>query len=221
MSFVFVSAGVAAALFALIAVTRENPIYAALFTLLTLAGVAVEFALLSAPFLAAMQILLYAGAIMVLFVFVIMLLSLKKEEHGEEPPLAGKVFAGAAALGVLLFLFVAINAFPGHSDWSAPDQEAKLAAFSSTKVAFGSVDHFGQFLYGSSLVPFELASVLITAAVAGVVLLARRRAPGSPELEIQPRARRPREHEGPEPPEPQALAAADISLAAGAHEVHR
>src|SRR5438552_2839258 len=173
MNTVFLIAGALSVLFAATAVTRESPIYAALFTLLTLAGVAVEFALLAAPFLASMQILLYAGAIMVLFVFVIMLLSLKKEEHGDEPPVMSKVFAGLVAGGVFMFLYVAIRAFPGHSDWTSPEQGDMLASFAQTGVQFGSAEHFGRFLYGNSVVPFELVSVLVTAAVAAVVLLAR------------------------------------------------
>jgi NADH-quinone oxidoreductase subunit J len=182
MNTVIVAAGMLAVLFAATAVTRENPIYAALYTLLTLAGVAVEFAVCASPFLASMQILLYAGAIMVLFVFVIMLLSLKKEEHGHEPPLASKAVAGGIAFGIFMFLFAAIGTYAGRGDWSSPEQEANLASFAQTGVQFGSADHFGRFLYGSSVVPFELVSVLVTAAVAGVVLLARKHAPTSESI---------------------------------------
>ena len=185
MGAVFIVVGLAAVLSAAVAVSNENPIYAALFTLVTLGGVAVEFALLSSPFLASMQILLYAGAIMVLFVFVIMLLSLKKEEHGQEPPLMGKFFAGLVAAGVFGFLYIGISQFQGHSDWSAPEQAATLGNFGQAGLQFGSAEHFGHFLYGSSVVPFELASVLITAAVAGVVLLARKHAPTSAQITLE------------------------------------
>ncbi|MBI3723495.1 NADH-quinone oxidoreductase subunit J, partial [bacterium] len=176
MSAIFWLAGIAAVLASAIAVTRENPIYTAIFTMVALAGVAVEFALLHSPFLAAMQILLYAGAIMVLFVFVIMLLSLKKEEHGEEPPVSTKAFAGVVSMA--LFFFLAFGAYSFNPHEAAPFEETDaLLAPVAGGMEFGSTEHFGSFLYGMGLVPFELVSVLITAAIAAVVLLARKRLP--------------------------------------------
>lgn len=227
MGAVFIVVGLVAALCAMAAVSSENPIHAALFTLLTLMGVAVEFALLASPFLASMQILLYAGAIMVLFVFVIMLLSLKKEEHGQEPPLMGKVFAAMVAGGVFMFLYIGISAFPGHSNWDAPETEAALQNFGQANLGFGSTEHFGRFLYGASAVPFELASVLITAAVAGVVLLARKHAPTGEQIALEEReaARRAGARgSGAHSPEVQAPAAVDIHTPVGAgaaQEGHR
>lgn len=175
MNFIFWLAGLGAIAAATRAVTHENPIYSALWTLLALSAVAVEFVLLHSGFLAAMQVLLYAGAIMVLFVFVIMLLSLKKEEHGEEPPFATKAFAFAVALAVFAVLTSAARTFPVR-DAAFPASDERMASVAGD-VDFGSVEHFGRFLYGPSVVPFELISVLLTAAIAGVVILARRRTP--------------------------------------------
>src|SRR5438270_5018145 len=128
MNFLFWLAGIAAVMAAARAVTHENPIYAALYTMLALGGVAVEFGLLHSSFLAAMQILLYAGAIMVLFVFVIMLLSLRKEEHGAEPPQLTKLFAALAALAIYAVLVSAPRGFTPRSPLPFPETDAQAAA---------------------------------------------------------------------------------------------
>jgi NADH-quinone oxidoreductase subunit J len=176
MSAIFLIAGFVAIAAAAVAVTRENPIYTALFTLVALGAVAVEFVLLHSPFLGAMQILLYAGAIMVLFVFVIMLLSLKKEEHGEEPPVAAQVFAAAVAAALFLVLRQAARSYVPHGGPLVETDDAlRMLQGSGQRVEFGSTEHFGTFLYGASLVPFELVSVLLTAALAGVLVLGKRR----------------------------------------------
>ena len=177
MNAIFWFSGIVAVLASALAVTRENPIYTAIYAMVALAGVAVEFALLHSPFLAAMQILLYAGAIMVLFVFVIMLLSLKKEEHGEEPPPATKAFAGLVSVALFFFLAYGAYSFPAVHEHVPFEQTDPLLAPPPGGIEFGSTEHFGRFLYGMSLVPFELVSVLITAAIAGVILLARKRLP--------------------------------------------
>jgi NADH-quinone oxidoreductase subunit J len=197
MNLVFWAAGLAAVICAAIAVNHRNPIYAALFTLLSLGGVAVEFTLLHAPFLAAMQILLYAGAIMVLFVFVIMLLNLRPHEHGDEPGMPTKIFAGLVAFAVYFILVKAISAYPAH-DGAFAASDASLARRSPE---FGSAAHFGNFLYGNSVVPFELVSVLLTAALAAVLILARKRSPAHDA----PAARAAAPHGG---HEPQAIEAA-------------
>lgn len=104
MTTAFLLFGVLAVAFAILSVTRRNPIYAAFFLLLTMGCLAVEFLILHSPFLAAMQIILYAGAIVVVFVFVIMLLSLKDEELGPEPPQANRIGAAAASLAIFALL---------------------------------------------------------------------------------------------------------------------
>jgi NADH-quinone oxidoreductase subunit J len=181
MNLVFWLAGAAAIISAAIAVNCRSPMYATLYALVALGGVAVEFALMHSPFLAAMQILLYAGAIMVLFVFVIMLLSLKPDEHGDEPGAPTKVFALFVSAALFVIVARAIGTFPARdAAFAASDTQLSTAT-----PEFGSVAHFGHFLYGTSLVPFELASVLLTAAVAAVLVLARKR---SPVLETPPPA---------------------------------
>lgn len=148
---------------ALLTVTRKNPIHAALWMLIALGGVAMLMLGLHATFLAAMQVLLYGGAIMVLFTFVIMLLTLREDEMGPEPGNAAKVFAGVGA-----FAFVAIvwGALAGRQQASFPAP--------ALGDAFGSPEHFARFLYTDYVVAFELVTVLVMAAVAGVIVLARR-----------------------------------------------
>jgi NADH-quinone oxidoreductase subunit J len=170
-------AGILAVIAAGCAVLQRNPIYAALFTLVALGGVATEFALMHAPFLAAMQILLYAGAIMVLFVFVIMLLSLKPEEHGDEPGLGTRVYAALVAIVIYVALSRAFQSWGGHVPFAETDGRLAQVPTASGSVEFGSVEHFGHFLYAGSVVPFELVSVLLTAALAAVLVLARKKPP--------------------------------------------
>lgn len=109
---------------AILSVTRRNPVYAAFFLLLTLGALSVEFLLLHAPFIAAMQIILYAGAIVVLFVFVIMLLSLKEEELGPEPPPLSRI--GAAAVALVTF---GLLSFPAMVDQGLTVKTSKQGQF--------------------------------------------------------------------------------------------
>ncbi|MDF1664518.1 MAG: NADH-quinone oxidoreductase subunit J [Planctomycetota bacterium] len=122
--FLFWLFGAIAVICAILCVTRRNPVYGAFFLLLTLGSVAVEFLLMHSPFIAAMQIILYAGAIVVLFVFVIMLLSLKAEELGEEPPMTTK--AGAAVLASCIFVLLSLPVFSGQSFAGKTTEDGKF-----------------------------------------------------------------------------------------------
>ena len=147
-----------------VTVTRRNPIHAVLSMLVALAGIAALMLGLRSPFLAAMQILLYGGAIMVLFLFVIMLLSLREDEMGPEPPTRARVLAATAAFTVLAVPLFAI------AQRGAPESFGPVALGD----AFGSAQHFAHFLYTDYVVAFELITVLVMAAAAGVIVLARR-----------------------------------------------
>ena len=148
----------------LLTVTRRNPVHSALCMLCALCGLAAMFLGMRAPFLAFMQLLLYAGAIMVLFLFVIMLLTLREDELGPEPPAESRAVAAAASLGILGVL------------WYAIARRARVDTFMTPHLGedFGSTEHFAQFLYTDYAVAFELVTVLVMAAIAGVVILARR-----------------------------------------------
>ncbi|MBL4845146.1 MAG: NADH-quinone oxidoreductase subunit J [Planctomycetes bacterium] len=172
---------------ALMTVTQRNPIHAALSMLIALGGVGALMIGLKAHFLAAMQVLLYGGAIMVLFVFVIMLLTLREDELGPEPPSATRLLAAVGALALTFILFSALSR-RSDTEFREPDNDAKIAAAEAkgdvrrrTKVYYGSTEHFARVLYTDYAVPFELITVLVMAAVAGVIVLARR--PDSMTLE--------------------------------------
>lgn len=179
---VFMSLGIGTVACALLAVTRRNPIYSALFMMLCMLAVAGLFVMLASPFLAVMQVLLYAGAIMVLFTFVIMLLNLQPDELGDEPPPAQQATAAVFAIMVFGLLvspvldpsFAADQSTFASGGTLMVNYPAGAGASEPAQVEFGSVEYFGRALFGRFVLPFELVSVLVTAAVVGVMVLAKR-----------------------------------------------
>lgn len=152
-----------AVLAALLTVTRRNPLSAALSLVVCLTAVAGLFALLGAHFLFAIQLLVYAGAIMVLVLYVIMLLNLKEKEI-RPLGLSRPRTALAAAASVLILAALA-------RVWSA----GSAAAAAERAGDFGSVQGMARVLYTQYPFPFEVASVLLLAAVVGAVVLAMRK----------------------------------------------
>jgi len=146
----------------LLVVTQRNPIYCAISMLACFLGLAVIYLRLSAPFLAAIHVLVYTGAILVLFLFVIMLLNLKPNELGGEYPLKTR-----ALIAVLCGGLFALVALPLAQDTRKLDQ--------APPASFGSVEQVGQALFNEYALPFELISVLIMVAVFGGVLLAKKK----------------------------------------------
>jgi NADH-quinone oxidoreductase subunit J len=157
--------GAAAALAALVgaymAVTHRQALVAALFLVLNLLSVAVLYVLLEAPFVAAVQVIVYAGAIMVLFLFIIMLLDLRHEE-GRQSGLLQRALAAAG--GAAFFLLLARGALREP----APQDAA-------SRGALGTAEAVAALLFSDYLIPFELISVLLLAALVGAVVVARRR----------------------------------------------
>ncbi|MBI2217122.1 MAG: NADH-quinone oxidoreductase subunit J [Candidatus Rokubacteria bacterium] len=143
---------------------KKNPIHGALFLVVNLGCVAVFYLGLGAEFLAVAQVIVYAGAIMVLFVFAIMVLIPGKEETGPDPRVRWRV--AALPFGALLFaqLIMILGARRG-APTAAPAAPVP-----------GGVEAIGRLLFTDYLLPFELTSVLLLAAMVGVLLLARRRA---------------------------------------------
>lgn len=160
----FTTAAGTAVAASLLAVTRRNPIYSALWLMIAFVAFALIFLDLAAPFLAAMHVLVYTGAILVLFLFVIMLLNLKPEEltfDAPGPRWAG-LAAGCAAFGAgLVFLLARGVEAPALT----PLQDAD----------FGGGAAVGNAIFGGGtwVLPFELVSILIIAAMIGAVILAR------------------------------------------------
>ena len=137
----------------------RNPVNSAMFLVLTIASLAGLFVLLEAFFLAAIQILVYAGAVMVLFLFVIMLLDLKTEERRKIKVLG---MAGAViSVGTILAIFFKSLSSTNLSATRAPGFQA------------GTVE-LGRLLFTQDLLPFEIVSVLLLVAMVGVILLSKK-----------------------------------------------
>ncbi len=145
-------------------VLRRNAIHGALLLVVNLGTVAALYLTLGAEFLAVAQVIVYAGAIMVLFVFAIMVLIPGKEETGPDPRWGWRVLA--LPIGALL----AVQLLLGVAHGVAP------AAPPATPAVDGGVQAIARMLFTRYVFPFELTSVLLLAAMVGVLLLARRRA---------------------------------------------
>jgi len=145
-------------------VTRRNPVYGAIWMLLCFVSLAVIYLKLGAPFLAAMHVLVYTGAILVLFLFVIMLLNLRPGEVGDEPPLRARILPAVLCAGLFLLLAVPLGQWPGA-----------LKELPEAPPAFGSVEEVGKALFDKYVLPFELVSVLILAALFAGVALAKKK----------------------------------------------
>ena len=143
-------------------VLKKNAIHGALFLVVNLGTVAALYLSLRAEFLAAAQVIVYAGAIMVLFVFAIMVLIPGKEETGPDPRRPYRLLAIPVGAGLLVEL--AIIVVRGSSRGAAPAPATP-----------GGVEAIGRLLFTDYLFPFEITSVLLLAAMVGVLVLARRR----------------------------------------------
>jgi len=142
-------------------ILKRNAIHGALFLVINLGSVAALYLTLGAEFLAAAQVIVYAGAIMVLFIFAIMVLIPGKEETGPDPRRPWRLIALPAGGLLLVQVLVIVLGTRGPTPVGAP--------------APGGVEAIGRLLFGDYLFPFELTSVLLLAAMVGVLLLARRR----------------------------------------------
>ena len=160
---------------ALLAVTRKNPVHSMLWVLALFLHVAGIFLLLGAEFLAAVQVIVYAGAILIFYIFVVMLLDLPDEEarprFGNHWPLAAAVVLSFAALAWL----ARVETFDTVGVGVAP--AAKRVAAEGPPL--GSLSAIGMALFGPFALPFEMASLVLLAAIIGAVVLARRRAAAS------------------------------------------
>jgi NADH-quinone oxidoreductase subunit J len=149
---------------ALMVVFHRNPMVSVVFLIVNLVCIALFFLILQAQFLFAIQMVVYAGAIMVLFVFVVMLLNLRHEESARP---GGRVQTVLALAGGPLLVGVLWAAMWGRV--AAPN--TYTGGFWS---GFGTVEDMGRMLFGEYVFPFEAASVLLVVAMIGAVVLARR-----------------------------------------------
>jgi NADH-quinone oxidoreductase subunit J len=163
---VFVISAVAALGGAAGVVMSRKPVHAALSLVLTLFSVAVFFVMQGAHFLAAVQVIVYAGAIVVLFLFVIMLLGIDQEDILDEPLPAQRPLA--IAVGVALFAGLLLFA-----QILQPTGESAVRG-SATQGDVANVERVATSLFTAFLWPFEITSALLVIAVVGAVVLARR-----------------------------------------------
>lgn len=160
--FFFYFAGVIA-LTSLLVVALRNPIYSALSLLIMFFHVAGLYVTLHAEFLAAVQIIVYAGAILVLYLFVVMLLNVKQEDrYHAQLPVAG--FLGVMILSELLLL--ALQRKVGPEPGSRTVEPAIDTA--------GNTETIGEVLYSTYLFPFEVASLILLVAMIGAIVLAKK-----------------------------------------------
>ena len=164
--FVFYLFAVIAVLAAVGVVALRNPVYSALSLAVVFVSLAATYILLNAPFIAAAQVMIYAGAILILFLFVIMLLS-PEIERGLGPL---KSQRGLAVLGgVVLVLELAVvlgrGVLPGATGPYTPERLAQV----------GDTQAVGAMLFTDFLLPFEITSMLLLVAVVGVIVLAKKR----------------------------------------------
>src|SRR5262245_46545999 len=167
---VFYGSGLISLVASFLVVSRRNPVYGAIFLVLFFTTISLDFLILRAPFLAVIQVLVYAGAIMVLYLFVIMLLSLKPEELREEVGVPRKAAAAIFSGGLFGLLAFAIRGSTLVRD--TPDLAAPLPPPLSEA---GTTAAIGEELFRHHLLPFEVTSVLILIAIIGAIYLTKRR----------------------------------------------
>jgi NADH-quinone oxidoreductase subunit J len=155
--YVFAAIAVASAL---VVIGQRNPMYSAFALIVTLCSMSVIFALLGSPFIAVLQVIVYAGAIMVLFLFVLMLLNVKSEE--DRPERGGRTLRGVALALVTLLVLQAGTVLARWEAAPAADFDASTRRMAQTLFS----PHF--------LYVFEATSILILAALVGAVALARK-----------------------------------------------
>jgi NADH-quinone oxidoreductase subunit J len=145
---------------AVVVIGQRSPMYSAFALVVTLCSLSVIFALLGSPFIAVLQVIVYAGAIMVLFLFVLMLLNVKKEEDG--PQRGGRTLRGVALALVTLLVLQAGAVLLRAGPEPAPQFDASTRTMA--RILFSA-----HFLY-----VFEATSILILAALVGAVVLAKK-----------------------------------------------
>ena len=151
----------------LMVILRKNPIHSALFLVVTFFCLGGVFLLLNAQFIAAIQVIVYAGAIMVLFLFVIMLLNVEREVaspsgHGWQKFWA---FVLSVAIGFSLISVMRTTVFTGKQGTLTPEVVNEV----------GNSEVIGRLLFPDFLLPFEITSILLLAAIIGAVILSKKK----------------------------------------------
>ena len=154
--------------FAVLVVSTKDTVHSVLFLVLDFLFVAALYVLLGAPFLAVIQVLVYAGGIVVLYLFVVMLVNLKRPpEAHQDPNRRTKLGFGLAAA-----VLIELAAIAGYG--YAKPASALVAAAAAPMPVSGNTERVGWLLYTSYLIPFEIASMLLLVAMIGAIILAKR-----------------------------------------------
>jgi NADH-quinone oxidoreductase subunit J len=153
--------------FAVLVVSTKNTVHAVLFLVLNFLAVAALYVLLTAQFLAVIQVLVYAGGIVVLYLFVVMLVNLKRPPEDHSAP-QRRPWLGFALSGAVLAQLAGILVLGGFG----PATDSTAAQ--NSELALQNVESIGMLLYTDYLVPFEVASMLLLVAMVGAIILAKR-----------------------------------------------
>jgi len=187
---IFMIVGTVAVASSILVISMRNPVHSALFLLLTFLCVATLFIMKNAEFVGAVQVLVYAGGIMVLFLFVVMLINVR---HLPEERVLSAFWKGGFAVGLALFLLFLTVVRPGVYADPAPNSEAQLKTVSTYRmrrthmpdgsvvrhrvrrnVVEGNSEAIAMVLYRDYLVPFEIASVFLLVAMIGAIVIGKR-----------------------------------------------
>jgi NADH-quinone oxidoreductase subunit J len=187
---IFMIIGTVAVASSFLVISMRNPVHSALFLLLTFLCVAVLFIMKGAEFVGAVQVLVYAGGIMVLFLFVVMLINVR---HLPDERVLSAFWKGGFAVGAAIFILLLTVVRPGVYADPAPNSEQKLKTVSTyrmrrTHMPDGSVvrhrvrrntvegnsEAIAMVLYREYLVPFEIASLFLLVAMIGAIVIGKR-----------------------------------------------
>ena len=186
---VFYVIGTIAVASSILVIAMRNPVHSALFLLLTFLCVAILFVMKAAEFVAAVQVLVYAGGIMVLFLFVVMLINVR---HLPDERVMSRFWKGGFAVGFAIFILFAVVVRPGAYHDAVNNEKALRTVYtyrnrkvttSSGQVVrrrvrratvVGNSEAVGMALYRDYLVPFEVASLFLLVAMIGAIVIGKR-----------------------------------------------
>ena len=143
--------------------TSKSPVHSILFLIITFFSISAHYVLLNAQFLAVVNIIVYAGAIMVLFLFVVMLMNLNKEDRS----FSKRFIILSGSIASALFFVLTVGIF-----WQSDVKEGNQILLAEGDI--GLTESLGSVLYSDYVIPFELASILFMGAMIGAVLLSKK-----------------------------------------------
>jgi NADH-quinone oxidoreductase subunit J len=164
---IFVVTALVAVFAAVMVITRRNPIHSAMFLIVNFLCIAVLYLLLNFQFIAIIQVMIYAGAIMMLVIFVIMLLSVEEEKKKHKMPVPFSQMLGMVLVLILFALLifgVAVRVLPGEQGEFTLERVAEL----------GDVKTIAGLLFTKFLFPFEVASLILLVGIIGAVILSKK-----------------------------------------------